>query len=61
MPTDPETGEILDASHGTDQYGRPWGTVIWPGGPTLGGRDWRAWLESRRDVAPLPRLHGRRA
>ena len=38
----PTTGEIL-----TDQYSRPFGSELWRGGPTLGGRQAAQFAQAR--------------
>ena len=42
--TDERTGEVVT---GTAPCGRPWGTQLWPGGPILGGENWREFAVER--------------
>lgn len=51
---------MTDQKHPTDEYGRPYGVPLWPGGPILGGKDWQEFVtaKAQRDAekAPLPRI-----
>lgn len=51
MFTDPESGEITeDRDKPSSVYapcGRKWGTELWPGGPILGGVNWREFVAER--------------
>jgi hypothetical protein len=41
-----ETGEIIEPGDYAP-CGRKWGAELWPGGPVLGGENWREFVKQR--------------
>jgi hypothetical protein len=44
---DRRTGEEIDDNVPRDEYGRPWGSRLWPNGPILGGPNWREFVAAK--------------